>query len=481
MWAPFHLDDFALLQDPVVTSPAGWWRVWAPAQTRPLTWFSFWLNWQSGGPQAAGYHLVNLLLHLASIVLLRGTLGKLMPAPAALAATAIFALHPIQTEAVAYVFARATLLMTLFCLLALRAWTGGRHWQAAAWFAPALLAKEECVSFPLFLLLLHLSISRNRRELAAIGAMLLMSLAAGLRVLHVIAVTAGSGVGAQSGRTSLDYFTTEGAVLVRYLRMLLFPSGFTPDPAVEFVGGWWALAAWLMIALLAVASLGRFGKAREGFWGLAALALIAPSSSIFPAADLAADRRVYLPLAAFAAAIGLLLARTPKWVLPSLGLLLAVLSFRQTLVWRSGESLWREAVRLAPGKVRPKIQLARQLPPAEALALLDEAQRLRPDDPAIGSEKGRVYLEMGKPSAALAEFGHALALAPGDARAVNNRGVALLKLGQKEAARDDFRRALEIDPCLFDARWNLLSLGHRHATPADCRYTPAQEMALQGR
>ena len=42
--APFHLDDGTLLSDPIVTSPSGWWHVWRPLQTRPLTWFTFWIN-----------------------------------------------------------------------------------------------------------------------------------------------------------------------------------------------------------------------------------------------------------------------------------------------------------------------------------------------------------------------------------------------------------------------------------------------------
>ena len=61
---------------------------------------------------------------------------------AALMATAIFALHPLQTEAVAYVFARATLLATLFCLLAWRDWLAENHWRADGWFLLGLLAKE---------------------------------------------------------------------------------------------------------------------------------------------------------------------------------------------------------------------------------------------------------------------------------------------------------------------------------------------------
>jgi Flp pilus assembly protein TadD len=138
---------------------------------------------------------------------------------------------------------------------------------------------------------------------------------------------------------------------------------------------------------------------------------------------------------------------------------LALISVRQCLVWRTEESLWTEAVRLAPGKVRPRIQLARSLPWERAVLALDEARRLAPDDPDVASEEGRVHLSAGRPELALAAFGRALALRPSDPKGLNNRGVALMALGQREAAKADFEAALQRNPCLMDARQNLKTLG----------------------
>ena len=131
---------------------------------------------------------------------------------------------------------------------------------------------------------------------------------------------------------------------------------------------------------------------------------------------------------------------------------LVVVSIGRTQVWASDESLWREAVRRAPDKVRPRIQLSRSVGTQEALALLAEASRIAPDDASPSAETGRVLLAAGRPAEALAQFGRALALAPRDANNYNNRGVALQALGQTEAARGDFRRALELDPSLAAAR-----------------------------
>jgi len=115
-------------------------------------------------------------------------------------------------------------------------------------------------------------------------------------------------------------------------------------------------------------------------------------------------------------------------------------------------------VRRAPDKTRPKIQLSRAVPAAEALELLTQAAIQAPYDPAVAAETGRVFLEERLPDAALREFGRALALDPRNAQNYNNRGVALDELGQVAAAREDFERALALDPGLAEARENLEKL-----------------------
>ena len=193
-------------------------------------------------------------------------------------------------------------------------------------------------------------------------------------------------------------------------------------------------------------------------WIVAGLLLLLPSSSLFPAADLSADRRMYLPLFAFAAAAALLLARVKPSVVTAIVLVLLTLSVQRTFVWMSEESLWSEAVQRAPHKIRPKLQLARAVPAARGLELLSQARLEAPFDPAIAAEAGKILLSEGQADAALDEFGRALALAPMDARNVNNRGVALAALGQHAAARADFERALQLDPALQEARDNLARL-----------------------
>jgi protein O-mannosyl-transferase len=451
----FHFDDYAIFSDPALQSARGWLEVWAPLQTRPLTWFTFWLNRQLGAGDPLGYHLFNLLFHLAAVLVAWECLRRLLPERTALIAGALFALHPIESEAVDYVWARGIVLAALFCFAALWQWLEGRPWIAVACFAGALLAKEECAAFPLLVIWLEWrgNLPGARRSRAALAAMLALALAAGARVIWATTVIPGAYAGVQAGISPFKYLLVQGAVICRYLQLVLAPYGFTVDPDIR-VSLWVAIAAW---ALLGGVTLWLLRRQRDcATWWVAGLILLIPSSSIFPAADISADRRMYLPMFAFAAAAAFVLARVkPPAVLAGIALLLAGLSVQRTMVWMTEESLWREAVERAPRKLRPKLQLARALPAAKGLELLATARLDAPYEPAIATETGKILLSEGQPEGALEEFGRALALAPMDARNMNNRGVALVALGQTEAARADFERALRTMPSLAEARENL--------------------------
>ena len=457
----FHFDDYAIFSDPALESARGWLEVWAPLQTRPLTYLTFWLNRQLGAGDPLGYHLFNLLFHLAAVLLAWECLRRLLPERAALIAGVLFALHPIQSEAVDYVWARGIVLAGIFCFLALWQWLEGRPWVALACFAGALLAKEECAAFPLLLVWLGWrgSLPGARRGKAALAAMLALAVAAGARVIWATSVIPGAPAGVHAGISPSQYLLVEGAVICRYLQLVVAPYGFTVDPDIH-VGLWVGIAAW---ALLAGATLWLLRRERDcATWWVAGLILLIPSSSIFPAADVSADRRMYLPMFAFAVVAALLLGRVKApAVLAGIALVLAGLSVQRTMVWMTEESLWREAVERAPGKLRPKLQLARALPAAKGLELLATARLDAPYDPAVATEAGKILLSEGQAEGALEEFGRALALAPMDARNMNNRGVALLALGQTEAARADFERALRALPSLGEARENLAKLPPR--------------------
>ena len=143
LFAGFHFDDYAIFSDPL-PRVGSVLRAWP----HPLTHFIDWLNYQVAGQEPMGYHAVNLLLHLGAVLLAYECLRRILPATAAVLAAAIFAVHPLQAEAVDYVAARGAMLAAVLCFAALLAWIAGRPWIALAAFAGALLADERCALFP---------------------------------------------------------------------------------------------------------------------------------------------------------------------------------------------------------------------------------------------------------------------------------------------------------------------------------------------
>jgi tetratricopeptide (TPR) repeat protein len=444
----FHFDDYLLLNDPSITSPTGFGGFWQLTTTRPLSWITFWLNYQLFAAQPLGWHLANLLLHFTCSALLFVCLRRLFPPTVALTAAALFALHPLQVEPVALVYSRSVLLCTLFCLLALRAWLIQRPWQAVAWFAVALTGKEECVFFPLFL---GLALPRKPRALAA---MLALSAVAGARVLVATKFIAGSGAGFSAKVSSVDYLMAQGAVIWRYAGQVLLPIRLNFDPDLH-PPGWAGLVGWLLLAGLAVVLLSRRTHWPPAVWFLGSLVLLMASSSVFPADDLAADRRMYLPWIALAPALALLTTRLPRAAVAAIIALLAVLTLARTAVWSSELTLWSDTVQRSPAKLRPRLQLARALPPEAALLQLETAARLEPASPLVPAERGRVHLQMNRADLAIADFGQAAAAEPGNPQHWNSLGGAFSLLDQPAAARRAFERALRLDPCYLDSRRNL--------------------------
>jgi len=401
-----------------------------------------------------GYHVVNLVLHVVAVLLLFIALRRLVAESAAFWSALLFAVHPLQSEAVAYVFARGTLLSTALCLACLYFWLRQRWIVVVLLFGCALMAKEECVTFPLFLLLLP-----SVRNVRCIFWMLGLAAAAGLRAVWATALVVGSGAGFTAGISPLRYFGFQGAAIIRYLRLLFVPWGFTIEPDITLPYPALYVIAWLIVLGIAVAAWTLRKRSSWALWVLSGLILLIPSSSVFPAADLAADRRMYLPMIAFGTAFGVLAPWLRKPAPAAIVAVLLSLSIFRMMVWRTEQSLWREAVERSPRHSRPLLQLSRAVGDEEALDLLLRAKQLEPNNGAIFAELGRQWLKVGRYSFALQEFGRALALQPYDANALNNRGAALLAMKQYQAARLDFERALKIDPCVQAARRNLAALG----------------------
>lgn len=504
--APYYLDDYSLFSDTAML-PGGADRLFDLARTRTLTYWTFFASFRGSGQSPAVDHVVNLLLFLALLGLAAGLYRQLIGSRAALAAVFLFALHPLNTEAVIYVFARASLLAALFSVGAWLLWARRRYWLAAVAAALAMASKEEAVVLPLFFLAFEMLYRGSSREAlrtltAPLAAMTITAAFFALRVVYAARLTpdAGALLG-QDVLSPLAYLQAQGRVLWLYARLTVFPAGLNFDHDFSGTSGWdpQGLLGLLALAILAAACL--FWSRREplSFFPLGALILLAPTSSIAPLGDIAAERRMLLPLLCLAAFAGALADRHLPRARLSIALLAAALllgsaTYRRAAIWQDAETLWTNTVEQSPSKARPRIHLSRALDGHGAAAdprreqLLREATSLEPRSAGAWSELGLFLLRRQRVQEAHAALQAAYERSPDDPSMAANLGASLAAQGQLDVAEDLFRRALALNPCNFDARNNLLfvfrsrgDLEHARAVavpPAGCVYPPGQREAL---
>ncbi len=463
----FHFDDSAIFLDPWILRPGFGWGIFRLEQTRPLTFLTFHWNYLAGGQNPVLYHWVNLVLHVANSILLLSVARKYLSPLAAGCVALVFALHPLQTESVTYVFARSTLLSTHFALWVLWLHARGKYAGSALAFGLSLLAKEETIALPAFLLLLEL-FGRRRPYIGYFGTLAAMAGLAASRLLYAIHVsTIDPGLGRVSGISTISYLLTQSRVLWTYLRLAIAPIGLNLDRDVpistSLLSPWTTLPAVLALLLLwtALCWIAWKKHSAAALWALGFFVLIAPSSSIVVFRDMMFEHRTYLPLTALAVALGFLLERVPRiWLGAAMAVLIPVMlagTISRNTVWHDEKTLWTDVARKSPGKGRSWLGMASAYwgDPAKAAEYLRNGLAVDPDNEQLHTYYGIYLLSVNQPSEALAQFQNAMALRP-NADRWNNIGAAYFRMNNIPESLRSFERALQLDPCNFNAHRNLM-------------------------
>lgn len=432
---------------------------------RPVVFLTFAVDHALWGERAWGYHLTNLLVHGLNVFLLvRVALrGGLAPAVALLAG-ALFALHPLQTDAVAYVSGRTDLLMTTGALYAwyalqVRRAPSARGIAAAVGVALAILSKES--GFALVALVAWWCYRHERawsvrwrlaRPSLLVGVMLLVA-----RPGHLPWPTDGS--------LPFTGLVAVGRALWTYLALLLWPAGLQIDrltPAKgSLLGNGGAGALALLVGL--GAAWGILRRTRYAEWIAWSIALYLPVSnlvSLYPAiADhwlFTPEHNLYAPLAGLAVIGADAATRAPArpWLARVLVSVVVLACAARTVVrlgdWRDEARLFASAVAL--GNASPRVwynhgnTLGRTHAWAEAADAYRTVIRLAPHDVDAWSNLGVALQHQGQLEAAIDAYAQATKLAPPSALLLENLGTAQLRRGDVSGARASFARALAIDP-----------------------------------
>ena len=281
-----------------------------PAAGRPLVNLSFAINFAAGGLRPTGYHLWNVAVHLLCALTAFGLLRLTLGADGlALAAALIWVVHPLNSEAVDYVTERSESMMALFYLLTLYAAPRPGRWTALAVIACALGmgCKESMVTAPVAVVLYDRAFVFESWQHAWRKRWPLYAMLAATWLLLVLLLRSGPrmhSAGFSSGFSPFTYLLNQSVMIVRYLRLAIWPSGLVINygwPAPLTLADVWPYALAVLVALGA-AMAAWFRSPKLGFAGLVFFLTLAPTSSIVPiATEVGAERRMYLPLVALTA------------------------------------------------------------------------------------------------------------------------------------------------------------------------------------
>jgi tetratricopeptide (TPR) repeat protein len=489
-------------------------------QYYPLTHTTFWIEYHLWGLAPEGYHAVNLLLHAANALLVWRLLDRLR-VPGAFLAAAIFAVHPIQVESVAWITERKNLLSGFFYLLAGGAYLRVMQLEDPApsrpppsWldiaalilFACALLAKSVTVTLPCAIaLLIFWKRGRiERRELAVLGGALALGFLFALQTAQMEKSYVGA-VGPDWKLSNAEHVLVAGRALWFYLGKLVWPTDllfvyprWTPDPSQ-----WWQWA-FPVAALLVGTLLFAFRRVTGSGPLVAALyyaGTLVPALGFFNVYPMrfsfVANHFAYLatigPIALAASAGALVAARLPRVPRNTLQvgaalvlLTLIVLSNRDARHYRIPE-LWTSTLERNPACWLCEANLGWHLLTEgqidEAIQHIERALALKPDFTVARANLGTALLYQGRPEEAIPHFEAVLAQPPDQPNALVNAqvglGEALVMRGEGERGIAHLEEAVRLAPASPYARFSLGSVLLRQGRPEEAVIQLEQVLRLR--
>ena len=504
--APFLWDDLrSIANNPTIRSLSTSWS--PPAGTtvsgRPILNFSLALNYALGRDSVAGYHALNLAIHILAGLAVLGIVRRTLQQPAlrgrygsasvglALAVALVWALHPLQTESVTYVIQRAESLMglfyllTLYCFIRFSAFSPGapegKELGRSPWAGLSILAcllgaatKEVMVSAPLMVLLYDRTfVAGTFKDAFRLRRWFYAGLATSwLLLLGLVAWTGGNrggSIGFGIGVPWWKYALTQFKAVSTYLSLSIWPHPLVFDRGTAWVRGPMDVLPYAIVVLAALAGTAIALKRRPavGFLGCWFFLILAPTSSIVPGTtQMIVEHRMYLPLAAVVAFAVIGAYAVAGWrsmvAFLALSLLLGLATSARNEDYRSALALWRDTVASRPDNEGAQLTLADELAKLpdrrpEAVAHYEQALRINPNY-AEAHNNLAVVLEgiPGRLPEALAHYEAALRINPDYAEAHYNLATALAGLpGRLPEALAHYEAALRINPDYAQAHNNM--------------------------
>ena len=486
-------DDAYVTNNELLTAPDGLRRIWfsfeSPSQYFPLVYTTFRIERALWGLNPAGYHVVNVLLHVVNALLVWRLLARLR-VPGAWLAGAIFALHPVQVESVAWITERKNVLMGFFFLLTLLTWIEfleqqmTRRWRlyllALVLYALALLSKTTACTLPAALLLILWLQKRaiNKERLMQVVPFLILGIAMDLLTVWWERYHQGTR-GPLFALGPIERILIASRAVWFYLGKLFWPSNLT------FIYPRWMVSpthlldyAWLAAGGGACAAIALARKHVGRSLEVAALYFVATLSPVIGFIMLytfrytfVADHYQYLasigPIALASAGVATLAAafKESRHFILGAGVCilvaLAMLTWRQSTMYADIEALWRTTIARNPdcwmAHNNLGIVLAQKNEIDEAIAHYRKTLEMSPDFADADYNLGSALLQKGEIDAAILHCQRAVTIQPNDPEAQVGLGNALFQKGLIDESIVHYQKALAIRPYYVTAHYNVSS------------------------
>ena len=483
-------DPQYVTNNPNVTAGLTWPGVkWAfttgyQSNWHPLAWLSHMLDVQFFGANAGAHHLTNVVLHIANTLLLFWFLFKTTKATAqSTLIAALFAVHPLHVESVAWVAERKDVLSTFFGLLMLCTYAFyvrrprlSTYSAVIALFALGLMTKPMLVTLPFVLLLVDfwplrrftLWQASNLSRVVYEKIPLLVLAVISSSITFLVQRTGGSVV---EGIPLTTRFANAFAAYFAYLQRMFWPTRLAVlYPASVTVIDWWWVAAFALFAItiLSIFAAERWPYVPVGWlWYLGTLVPVIGLIQVGRQAT--ADRYTYVPLIGIFLIIvygltdALAWLRGRKYIFAIAGGIVIAACLWQTRLqvayWASSRALWTHTLEVISEDELAHFNLAVALQDEgrsdEAISHLETALRLDPKFVDAHRAIGKLYSEKGHATEAAAHYEETLRLKPDQALVHNDLGVVLETLQKPQEAQQHFVEALRLKPDYADAHYNL--------------------------
>jgi tetratricopeptide (TPR) repeat protein len=487
-------DDAYIINNELLTAPDGWQRIWfsldSPSQYFPFTYSTFRIEHALWGLDTTGYHWVNLLLHVGNALLVWAVLARLK-VPGSWLAAAIFALHPVQVESVAWITERKNVLMGFFFLLTLLAWIAfvdkrsRRPWMfyclALISYVLALSAKATACTLPaaLFLILWLQKKPITMRRFIQIVPFVVLGIGMGLLAVWWERYHQGTNRGVFTFLSPMERILVASRAVWFYLSKIFWPSNLTfiyprwnisPADLIDYI---WLLAG--IAACVAIYFIRRyFGRSVE----VAAAFFVATLTPVLGFIMLftfrytfVADHYQYLacigPIALASAGIVTLSDRFTHYRAVIVSAALLVVASFGTLTWRQAatysdiETLWRTTLARNPecwmAHTNIGIVFLQQGKIDDAIAHYRLALQMQADSWDAEYNLGTALVAKGQVDEAILHCERAVGMRPTDPDAQVSLGNALFAKGRIDEAIAHYQKAITAQPDHFLARY---SLGH---------------------